>query len=215
MNRATQAVVFDFDGTIADSFLTAITIAYDQVHHAPLPDEDISRLRSMSLLQATRALSIPLWHLPFLFQQVRHLLRSHITDIKPVPGIDESIQSLHEGYKLFVLSANSTTNLHVFLYAYGIEHYFSKIYGDAGALRKERQLAKLLHENTIIASDAWYVSDEARDIKAAHRVGMKAAAVTWGYSNIHVLKKAEPDCLAFTPDELVRCIANNNNFVDA
>jgi phosphoglycolate phosphatase len=204
-----SAIIFDFDGTIADSFLIALSITYELVHREPLPDEDISRLRSMSLIQVLRELRIPPWRVPFLLRRIRRRMSGRMDEIMIIPGIGEIIKALSEEHKLFILSSNSAANVRVFLQRFGIEGCFSGIYGNVSPLRKASKLLKLVRENSLSIRDAWYVGDEARDIKAAHLACLKSAAVTWGYSNIHALKSHQPDKLVFSPDELMRCFVNN------
>ena len=197
-----EAIIFDFDGTIADSFLTTLQVIYKATHHEALPDEDISRLRSMNLYQLSRALRIPWWRLVFLTRRVRRLMQSEMKGIILIPGMDVAIKTLSKQYKLFILSSNSTTNVKAFLHSNEIDNYFDGIFGDANPLSKRRKLSELIERNGLSKQHSWYVGDEARDIKAAKLVGIKSIAVTWGYSNIHVLKGQQPDELIFSPDEL-------------
>jgi phosphoglycolate phosphatase len=200
--KTDTAIIFDFDGTIADSFLTTIRVIYKATHHAPLPYEDTSRLRSMSMYQLSRALNISWWKLFFLTRRVRRLMREEMSGIELIPGIDTAIKTLYRENKLFILSSNSTSNIREFLYRHEIDTYFSDIYGDANPLSKKRRLAELIEQKSLSKLRTWYIGDEAQDIKSAKRVGIKAIAVTWGYNNIHRLQAQSPDELIYSPDEL-------------
>ena len=92
--KSKAAIIFDFDGTIADSFLTTIQVIYKATHHTILPDEDITRLRSLNMYQLSRALHIPWWRLLFLTKRVRKLMRDEMKGITLVPGMDTAIKSL-------------------------------------------------------------------------------------------------------------------------
>ena len=202
-SKTSTAIIFDFDGTIADSFLTTIEVIYKATHHKALPNEDISRLRAMNMYQLSRALHIPWWKLFFLTRRVRHLMRDKMSGIGLVPGMDTAIDSLHKEYKLFILSSNSTSNVKAFLRSNEIDTYFSGVFGNANPLSKKGKLTELIERNGLSAQHTWYVGDEARDIKAAKRAGIKSIAVTWGYSNIHRLQAQRPNELIFSPDELI------------
>ena len=52
-----------------------------------------------------------------------------------------------------------------------------------------------------------YVGDEIRDIVAAKRLGIKIAAVAWGYNSLKALKEQEPDYLIHKPEELLTLCA--------
>lgn len=196
------AIIFDFDGTIADSFVTTIQVIYKATHHTVLPDEDISRLRSLNMYQLSRALHISWWRLLFLTKRVRRLMRDEMNGITLVPGMDGAIKSLSSKYKLFILSSNSTENVMSLFQKYEISSYFSGIYGYANPISKKRKLAELIEQNGLLKFDTSYIGDEVQDIKAAKKVGIKAVGVTWGYSNPHLLKRQKPDELVFSPDEL-------------
>ncbi len=47
-----------------------------------------------------------------------------------------------------------------------------------------------------------YVGDEARDVAAARKAGVDAAAVTWGYQARQLLHDRAPVYLADSPEEL-------------
>lgn len=207
--RASGAIIFDFDGTIADSFLIMLDVVYELVHHEPLPQEDVSRLRGMTAFGLLRELRVPLWRIPFLVGRVRRHMKVRMDEVGIIPGLAEALKVLQKKYTLFVLSANSASNVRIFLRRFGIEGCFSDVYGGVGPFRKASALGRLTHQKGLHAVDTWYVGDEAWDVRAARRVGMKSVAVTWGYNNIRQLNLSHPDALVFDVDELVRCFENN------
>lgn len=209
------AIVFDFDGTLADSLYATLRTLYELIHREQLPVEDISRLRGMTMVQVLRELKIPLWRALFLKQAVYRGMRDRMDDVALVPGIDEMVKLLAGDFRLFIVSSNDVPNVMIFLQRFRLKAYFTQIYGDANPLRKARVLRKVIRENGLNDREAWYVGDQAWDIKAAHRVGMKAAAVTWGFSNIHVLESCRPEVLAFDPTELARGLMKQEIFKHA
>jgi phosphoglycolate phosphatase-like HAD superfamily hydrolase len=207
-----RAIIFDFDGTIADSFLTALDVLYELTHRdEPLPKEDISRLRGLTTRGVLHELGIPPWNVPFLAIRARRALAGRLSEIPLIPGIDKAIKKLSKRYTLFVLSSNSRENVRAFLERFAMADCFQDVYGSASPLWKQRKIKQLLRENDLVASTTWYIGDETRDVQAAHSVGLNMAAVTWGYNNLHALKGQNPEALIFTPDELVRCFENNGH----
>jgi phosphoglycolate phosphatase-like HAD superfamily hydrolase len=85
----------------------------------------------------------------------------------------------------------------------GIAEVFCGVYGGVQPWMKGRALKKIRRKLKLDAGETWYVGDGYLDVKAAHRAGMKAMAVTWGYSNLHVLESCRPEALVFTSDELL------------
>ena len=200
------AIIFDFDGTLADSLLATIHILYRLTHNNAMPAEDVSQFRGMTVVQILRRLHIPLWQALFLKQKVYGAMRDQMDHVALIPGMDEAVRALAANHRLFVVSSNDAPNVRLFLGRFQLERYFAGIYGDANPLRKAKVLREAMQENSLTANNTWYVGDQPWDVHAAHRAGMKAVAVTWGFSNLHVLKASRPEALAFSPDELVQYI---------
>ncbi len=201
------AIIFDFDGTLADSLYATLQVLFELIHRQALPAEDISRLRGMTMRQVLRELNIPAWRALFLKQTVYKAMRDRMDNIALIPGMDEAIKRLATGHQLYVLSSNDAVNVRIFLGRFRLGDYFNGVYGDANPFGKARQLKRLVREHALDASQAWYVGDQTWDVTAAHRAGMKAAAVAWGFSNLHVLKAKRPEAMVFSPDELAKAIA--------
>lgn len=204
MKRPTQVIIFDFDGTIADSFAVMLRTIHQQLGR-PFDKDDVSRLRGMSSREVLKELRIPIWRALFLAAKTRRLLGNHLDEITLIPGIGEALKTLSQEYPLFILSANSVKNVRTFLELRGIDSYFKGVYGGVAPWRKSGALRKLIREHKLALEETWYVGDGDLDIKAAHHVGIKSVAVTWGFSNPHVLKKCAPDALVFSSDELIQC----------
>lgn len=206
--HAKPVIVFDFDGTLADTFVLALTIFCELTHRKSMPDEDVSRLRDMSPRALMAELKIHLWQIPLLGWRTRRMLAKRLHTIKLVPDISEAIRQLSRNYHLFILTTNSASNVRSVLARLNIADQFVGIYGNAGILHKEHSLRRLLRQNQLSAKDVWYIGDEVRDIEAAHHVGMPVMAVSWGFNNIASLERHHPDKLVFSPDELVSHFEN-------
>lgn len=198
-----STVIFDFDGTIADSFLVTLGIVYEAAYKRSLPKEDISRLRAMGLRQLLQTLHISWWRALFIMRRIRRLMHGSMSEVSIVPGMVETIKTLQTKHKLFILSANSLINVRDFLQRHEIEACFTDIVGNAHPFSKEHRLVEIIHQNNLPNNQTWYVGDEVQDIKAAKAAGIKSAAVTWGYNNVHMLETHQPDVLVFSPDELL------------
>ena len=57
-------LIFDFDGTLADT-LPQARILFDNLKlRAPLTDEEIARWRGMTIINVLREVKIPIWKVP-------------------------------------------------------------------------------------------------------------------------------------------------------
>ena len=204
-----KRLIFDFDGTIADSFETAMVV-FGEIFpkKKKLTQQEVKSLRGSSLKEILKYLKIRKWQVPRLVFQAKRRLAGKMTKIKIFKGLPEVLKNLdQEGYEMFILSTNSPNNIDKFLRAHGLEAYFQKIYGDIGLRGKAPALKKLMKKERIRAADVIYFGDEARDVEAAKKVGVTCVAVGWGYNYPQALKQAGPDHLAETPEKLLKIIS--------
>src|SRR3990167_2188926 len=133
-----KALIFDFDGTIADSFATLLGI-FEKTTSRPqkLTPTEIKNLRGSSLKQITRYLKIKKWQIPKLIIKAKREIAIKITDIKPFKELPGVLKKLHEdGHQMFILSTNGSENIARFLKINNLDSYFVRIYGDIGLRSK-------------------------------------------------------------------------------
>jgi phosphoglycolate phosphatase-like HAD superfamily hydrolase len=197
------AIIFDIDGTIADSFEYVSDFLAGEAKLAPLSAGQRKRLRGLSTIGMARQLSYHWWDAPRLFFRGRRRMQHRINRLEPFAGIPELLVKLHnEGHELFIVSTNSVRNIRAFLKRHGLEKYFLQIYGGVNMFSKRPALRRLLREQHIEAANAVYVCDEVRDVLAAQSAGIRAVAVTWGFANASDLRGLKPTAVAETPSEL-------------
>ena len=200
-----KTVIFDFDGTLADSFSLTLEIAYELTEIPRLSDQEIARLRRLTLLKAVRELHIPLRRLPRLLLHGSQKMHERIHEVHPFPGISELVSGLHNSgaYKLLVISSNSEQNVRSFLRANNLEDLFDGVHGGVGFFDKAAALRKVLRKNALKRDNCYYVGDEERDLIAAKRVGVRSVGVSWGYQDALALAVHKPNALVRTPAELL------------
>lgn len=189
-----KAVIFDFDGTLADSFKLVVEITQGLTHRTePISDLEIARLRQMRLMNVAKELGLSRWRWPLLIIRGRRLMARRIGEVQPFAGIEDVLRALSEDhYRLFVMSSNSTRNVQVFLVQHGLSSYFTNIYGGVGLLGKSRALRRILQRNHLQSEDVIYVGDEPRDIEACKRVDVPCVAVAWGFNAPELLAEHAP-----------------------
>lgn len=202
-----SAIVFDFDGTIADSRDYFIDFISREAGKYPLADVDQERLHGLPLAGVARSLGIPWWRLPNLYFKGRSRMDNVIRDLQPFDEMSETIRKLHaEGHELFIISSNSVRNIRIFLKKHKLREYFVEVYGGVEIFGKASMFHQLLRENGLKAKEVISVGDEVRDIEAAQTVGIRSVAVTWGFARLQDLQKFKPTKVAYAPDELIRVI---------
>jgi phosphoglycolate phosphatase len=205
-----RAVIFDFDGTIADSLPAAIQV-FEQLTSRPekFTAKQIESFRDLSVPELISALGIPKWKVPVLMIKGRKMLRDHLYGIAVHKGVADVLKALYEqDIPLYVLSSNSTENVHSYLQRHKLTQYFSGIYGGASLLGKAPLILKMIKKEGLATKGSWYVGDEVRDVSAARAVGMHIASVSWGYNTHAALATKEPDAILDTAPQLQKLLEN-------
>lgn len=196
-------IIFDLDGTIANSFDFVADFLAKEARKAPLSAPDKEQLRGRSMAAMGRQLGISWLRLPSLFYRGRKAMRRSIAHVKPFAEMPEIIAKLHaEGHELFIVSSNSVHNVRKFLHHYQLHTYFLQIYGSIGLFSKAPTLRKLLKDHKFDVSQCVYIGDELRDVESARSINMRVIAVGWGFAQNDDLKARKPTKLVHTPAEL-------------
>jgi len=211
VNRMNEAyprlILFDFDGTIADSMSELIDI-YNNVlaptwHSRPVHEGDRERLRLEKPARLMRMFRISPVKLPLMVLQARRELASRMSSVRPQPGVVEALRTLAaRGCRMGVLTSNSAANVKDFVERNGLQDVFDFIRSGRQLFGKASLLHKLLREQGVRPVEAVYVGDEDRDIEAAHAAGMTAVGVAWGFAGKVAMEAARPDILLNDPSEL-------------
>jgi phosphoglycolate phosphatase len=208
-------VIFDFDGTVADSLAESLA-AYNRVaprlHLRQVQEAELPELRSMAPGHLMQVLGIPMWKLPRLMLSVRAELLDHSYSVKPVAGITQALHDLCEaGCPMAMVTSNSELNVRNFLSRLGISPFDSIVAG-ASIFGKATRLRRMLKAAKTDPSFAVYIGDTVPDIRAAREAGTAAVAVAWGFSASGLLKNENPDALvsaaADLPSAILRLFEN-------
>lgn len=209
----TNTLIFDFDGTLADTLGMAIPeLKKFMAGTRTIDDAMIERLRGMSARQAFKAMGIRWWQIPRIIYLGHQLVSKEIGNIKTFDGMLDVLERLRaQGLTMMIVSSNSTKNINQFLLANNMESYFEdRVYGGAGLFDKASALRKIVKKSQLDIDQCRYIGDEVRDIEAARKAGMHAVSVTWGYNNRTALEAAHPEVLVDHPKDLLRLFAPNS-----
>ena len=205
-----STLVFDFDGTIADTLDEGLKI-YNQIaekHDLRLIDDDeIHHLRHMKLNDFLDHLGIPRLLVPKLLFRATQMLKSRIGRLPLIEGMAEVLPSLkNQTERLGILTSNSVENAQLFLKTHGIDHLFSFVSSTSKLTGKAKYLRSIQRKYELKAGEMVYIGDELRDIKAAKKAGIPIAAVGWGFNSLEALAGSEPDYLFRQPSELIKLL---------
>ncbi len=205
-----RTIIFDFDGTIANTFEHYITIYNAHADEYKLPKatpEILKKARQKSAWEIAKYLKIPPWRVPFLVNAFLKVAQKTIGRVKPCAGIPQILEKLDKrGCSLGIVSSNRKANITAFLKANRLDQYFGFIHSETNIFGKDKVLKHVLKTYSLNPKKVLYVGDEVRDIEACRKVGIKMAAVTWGFNTEDLLKKNKPDFLFNQPDDLLKTL---------
>lgn len=200
-----RALVFDFDGTIADTLGETRKI-FNEI--APdygirqVEEHEISELRHLSLKEILSKLDIPKRRVPALISRGTSMMRNNINRLQLIDGMKEALSDLREHSDNFgILTSNATANVDLFLKTHGIRELFDFVSSTSKLTGKSRHLKAIRKTFSLDHSEMIYIGDELRDVKAAQKAGIPHAAVSWGFNSRESLSGAKPTYLFDHPEE--------------
>lgn len=201
-----KLVMFDFDGTLANSFPWVVSVANtlaDTYKFKRIAEHEIETLRGYSARQTIRHLGVPWWKLPSIGRHMRRLTAENIDRIALFEGVDRLLQRLEAaGVAVALVTSNSYENAQRVLgpanaarityYACGIS-----IFG------KQAHFRRILKQSGVLPQEALCVGDEIRDLEAAAKAQIPFGAVAWGFTHIAALQAHGPAEVFAGIDEMI------------
>ena len=201
-----NTVIFDFDGTLADTLDTVVKIVNDHADHfgyRKVSKEDIPYLQGKRPTEILSYLGISFFKLPLWIRKIHSEINKEIINMKLTVDLSPLLSEIHldEKKTLGIITSNTQDNVRQFLSKNQIA-FFDFVHTGKNVFGKSRVINKILKQHSINKNDACYICDEVRDIEAARKSGIPSIAVTWGYNTRDALIKEHPDFIADNPKEL-------------
>ena len=205
-----SALIFDFDGTIADTLTEAAdvyNILAQENNYKQIDLKDIPSLRHYNVKKLAKELGISKLKIPFLLAKGRRLLKQRIHQLTPIKGMKEALHELRQDATHFgILTSNSTENVELFLDKNEIRDLFTFISSTSKLGGKAKHINSISRTFSIEKQNMLYIGDEIRDVKASQKAGISVAAVTWGFNSKESLEIEKPTYLIDTPNKLLELI---------
>lgn len=202
-----NVIIFDFDGTIADTFDAIVNITNGlavDFGYQKITAEELAVLRNLNYREVIKQSRVSILKLPFLVNKVKSELKSQVPHLSPIIGIPDALTELkNHGYELAIITSNSQENVLEFLQINNLENIFTYIYTGAKIFGKTRTINKFIRKHQLQPQQVVYVGDETRDIEAAKRANVKVIAVTWGFNYKEILAAQQPDFLIDQPSQIL------------
>lgn len=202
-----RTIIFDFDGTIADTLEEGRRI-FNEI--APgqgirtISRDEIEGMRGYSISEFIRHMGISTTKVPVFIAKGTKMMRKSIGGLPLIEGVGEVLHTLRPEVERFgILTSNAVENVEVFLDSHGIRGLFDFVWSTSKLTGKSRYLTAARKEFGLKAEEILYVGDEVRDLKAAKKAGVGSAGVTWGFNSRAALSLENPDHLIGRPSELL------------
>jgi len=208
--EAKQALVFDFDGTIADTLPHILAISNRlsaDFGYRRVPDDEIEMLRGVRSREALKILKIPLLRIPAIALRMKAELQKEIHLLKPINSMKDVLGELTSSYQLGIVTSNSRSNVERFLEANQMP-YFKFIYSSSSLFGKSSVLCGMLRTHQLLRDETVYIGDETRDVDAAKRSGIDMIAVSWGANTADALARQQPQHLIHHPGGLLTLLSD-------
>jgi len=198
-----KLAIFDFDGTLADTFPWVERIMDQVADHFQLKrlePHELETLRGPDARKLLKAYRLPFWKILEIATHVRGLMTQDIHNIALFEGMDRLLRNLSErGVRLALVSSNSCENVQNVL---GNEMASLFLYYECGVslFGKAAKFRKILRQSGMQPHETISIGDEIRDLEAAKRVNIDFGAVSWGYTRVEALMALSP-CEVFTSAE--------------
>ncbi|MBA3891659.1 MAG: HAD hydrolase-like protein [Gemmatimonadaceae bacterium] len=209
---AFRLAIFDFDGTLADSFpclLRALNAAAARYGFRPIDDREVGELRGRSPWEVMEHIDVGTWQLPMIMHFVRERMAREIDAVALFPGIHEVLEDLaSHGTRIAIVSSNSERNIRHVLGA-RLASLACDYRCDVSMFGKRPKLRQVLAATGVCAADAIAIGDEVRDLRAARGESIPFCAVTWGFTTAPALIAAAPDYVVASVEDLVGVVTRS------
>ena len=191
-----RLAIFDFDGTLADSFpffLRVFNQLARQHGFKGIDPELAPTFRHYTPRQMMELVGMPAWKLPLVARSFISLMKQNATSISLFEQVDETLlQLVNHGMVLAIVSSNSYDNISQILGPANtklIRHFECgmSIFG------KPTRIQKVLKKTGIPSHEVIYIGDQVTDLEAARKVSIAFGAVSWGYGTIESLREHSPE----------------------
>ena len=205
-----KTVIFDFDGTIADTFITIVKLFNNRAKEFGIEKLDLSEvenLRNLGIKAIFKKFGIHILKLPRISKIIRNDLKAKTSSINIFPQLKYILLKLKQKkFKLGILSSNSKENIEKFLKVNRL-NIFDFIQSEKNLFGKGKALTALLKKYNLKENEVIYIGDEVRDIDACRENGIKIISVTWGFNKNEILQLNRPDYLVNRPQEILKIVS--------
>lgn len=211
-------VIFDFDGTLADTFEIGMGIYNNHLAGKyGLPKDITEPLTKIEHRSTSEVIKQYLrwWNIPVIGFVWEKYSFDYIPDAKLFPGIAELVLELkNRGFRVGILSSNIHRNVVKCLENNNLNVFdFIKTNSPLGF--KTRALNKIFRQGLANKDRVIYIGDEVKDIRSCRGAKIPVISVSWGLNHKDSLIDEKPDFFVNNVDELSKLLLDDFPLIQA
>ncbi|MBO0935863.1 HAD hydrolase-like protein [Fibrella sp. HMF5335] len=195
MTTPYQLLIFDFDGTLADSFplfVRSFNAVADRYGIKPMNPAELDQLRTLGSRQLMQQLRISAWKVPLVAYSVRRLMTRGLAEVCLFEGVPDLLRRAIKAHKqVAIVSSNSEANVRRVL-GPELAALVSQYQCGTALFGKARAFRQVIQRAGVSSSAVLCIGDEVRDYEAARSEGIAFGGVSWGFT--------QPDTLRALPN---------------
>lgn len=207
-----QNLFFDLDGTLTDSMPGITRAVQYALRHYGIEAEDLNALRPFvgpplheSFQEYYRFSDKDAGEAVYVFREYYN--EKGWMENAPYAGVEDMLKALKEsGKKLYVATSKPDEMAKRVLSHFGLTKYFEFIGGandDSTRVKKDDVIRYVMETCGLTDLESMVMAgDRKHDIEGAHKAGIKAVGVLYGYGDEKELKEAGADWIVRTPKDL-------------
>ena len=203
---AIKLIIFDFDGTIADTSSLFYEAANSLSGKYKLGNiKNLKYYKNVSMKDLfEKEFKISKFKIPFLMRDCLKYTNQIQSRIKLFTGVKKLISELKRNHEIGILTSNLRDTVDKVLNRNKLKVSF--IHQKLPLFSKDKAILKILKTQKLKVNEVIYIADEIRDIIACKKAGIKIIAVDWGYESKKLLLTEKPDFIVSKAKEILKVI---------
>ncbi len=211
LNKNIKLIIFDFDGTLADSkdFHQQGLINSLKKEGLTIKKSFINKKLGMKTTDILKGMHITNGRkIRRIFQDIDDEKTKNIRKVKLIGKTKETIRSLSRNHKLIILSNAETEFVKEVCKREKIFRYFTEIIGEQKFSTKATEIKKLLKRGNYKKNQVIFIGDRYTDVENGEKAGIITVAVSnkYSWSSKKDLLNQSPDFLILKIEDVIRII---------
>jgi phosphoglycolate phosphatase len=215
---AYKLLIFDFDGTLANSFPWVLAILdelAEKFHAIPVDHSKLDELKSYSPRKIMKMHNVSIWKLPAILRFTRSRMKTNGESILCFEGVADMLKALKDNdIRLALVTTNTCETVRRVLGddLFNLFHLFEdkvSLFGKPAALKR------IIRKSGLDRSEMLAIGDEVRDVEAAKKVSIPFGAVSWGFSSMEAMASHAPEHTFTEVSQIVDLVVPSSFMLEA